>query len=153
MSHVTKLEGVVISDMNAVRAAVSELNSAGINVRLVEGPAKPRVHGYDTVETCDFVLALPGAYDVGLKRNAQGNYDPILDVWQGHVGKYLGATCPLPGTAAYRSQEHTQHEIGRFLQTYAKHAAMNSAMAQGYLIESCGIDAEGNVQLVLAVNG
>lgn len=151
MSHVTKLEGVVIRSMNAVRAAVAELNQQGINVRLVENQ-KPRVHGYDTVDTCEYVLKLDGAYDVGLKRNEQGNYDPILDVWQGHVGRYLGATCPLPDTAAYRSQQHTQHEIGRFLQTYAKHAAIETAVAQGYVIDSCMVDQDGNVQLMVAVS-
>lgn len=150
MSHVTKLQGVVIADIGAVRAAVSELNAAGINVSIVEN-AKPRVHGYDRVETCDFVLKLDGAYDVGLKRNADGAYEPVLDVYQGHVGKYLGATCPVPGTAAYAGQEYTQHQIGRFLQGYAKHAAMNAAMSAGHVIESCDVDADGNVQLVLAV--
>lgn len=150
MSHVTKLAGVVITDVGAIRAAVSELNSLGINVTLTEN-AKPRVHGYDSVEQCDLVLKLDGAYDVGLKRNAEGNYEPVLDVYQGHVGKYLGATCPLPGTASYRSQEHTQHEIGRLLQIYAKHAAMNAAMNAGHIIEGCHTDAEGNIQLVLAV--
>lgn len=150
MSHVTKLTGIVIADIGAVRQAVAELNQQGINVRMVEN-AKPRVHGYDSVETCDYVLKLDGAYDVGLKRNAEGNYEPVLDVYQGHVGKYLGATCPAPGTAAYRSQEHTQHEIGRFLQTYSKHVAMNAAMAAGHVIESCDVDTDGNVQIVLAV--
>ena len=150
MSHVTKLAGVVITDVGAIRAAVQELNSLGVNVTLTEN-AKPRDHGYDTVETCDLVLKLDGAYDVGLKRNAEGNYEPVLDVYQGHVGKYLGATCPLPGTAGYRSQEHTQHEIGRLLQLYAKHAAMNAASAMGHVVDSCSTDAEGNIQLVLAV--
>lgn len=150
MSHVTKLQGVVITDVGAVRAAVAELCASGINVRITENQ-KPRVHGYDSVETCDLVLKLDGAYDVGLKLNAEGNYEPVLDVYQGHVGQYLRATCPLPGTARYQSQEQTQHEIGRFLQLYAKHAAMNAAMSAGHVIESCDVDAEGNVQLLLAV--
>jgi hypothetical protein len=150
MSHVTKLSGIVITDLGAVRQAVASLNSQGINVRIVEN-AKPRVHGYDSVETCDLVLKLDGAYDVGLKRNAEGNYEPVLDVYQGHVGRYLGATCPVPGTAAYASQEYTQHQIGRFLQEYGKHVAMNAAMAAGHVIESCDVDADGNVQIILAV--
>lgn len=153
MSHVTKLHGVVISDISAVRAAVQELNSQGVNVTLAENQ-KPRVHGFDSVETCDYVLKLTGAYDVGLKRNAEGNYEPVLDVYQGHVGNAgLRATCPMPNTAAYRSQQHTQHEIGRFLQSYAKHAAINAATSQGHTVETCSMDGEGNVQLVLAVNG
>ena len=150
MSHVTKLAGVVITDIGAVRAAVQELNSLGVTVGIAENQ-KPRVHGYDSVEKCDYVLTLPGAYDVGLKRNAEGNYEPVLDVYQGHVGRYLAPTCPVPGTRAYQSQEHTQHEIGRFLQLYAKHAAMNAAATAGHIVDSCFTDAEGNIQLVLAV--
>jgi hypothetical protein len=150
MSHVTKLAGVVITDIGAVRAAVAELNSQGVSVEIAENQ-KPRVHGYDSVEKCDFVLKLKGAYDVGLKKNKEGNYEPVLDVYQGHVGKYLAPTCPVPGTRAYQSQEHTQHEIGRFLQLYAKHAAMNAAANAGHTVETCTIDDTGNINLVLAV--
>ena len=151
MSHVTKLEGVVIRSLSAVRAAVSELNSQGINVRILEN-AKPRVHGMDDAPVCEYVLKLDGAYDVGLKRNAEGNYEPVLDVYQHHVGRILGATCPMPGTAGYLSQEATQHEIGRFLQGYAKHAAIETAVAQGYVIDSCTLDNDGNVQLMVSVS-
>jgi len=150
MSHVTVLEGVTITSINAVKQAVQELNQQGINVRLQEG-GKPRVHGYDSVQECDYVLKLDGAYDVGLKRNEEGNFDPILDVYQGHVGRYLGASCPLPGTARYASQEQTQHEIGKFLQLYAKHAALEAAMNEGHMVDSCTFDSDGNIQIVLAV--
>lgn len=151
MSHVTKLAGVVITDIGAVRAAVNELNSLGINVEIGENQ-KPRVHGYDSVAVCDYVLKLSGAYDVGLKKNAQGNYEPVLDVYQHHVAKAgLGATCPMPGSASYMSQEATQHEIGRFLSLYAKHAALNAAASAGHTVENIYTDEVGNIQIVLAV--
>lgn len=153
MSHVTKLTGVVISDLRAVRAAVAELVSKGVSITLVENE-KPRVHGYDEAPICDYVLKLSGQYDVGLKKNDAGAYEPYLDVYQHHVANAgLGALCPMPGTAGYLSQEATQHEIGRFLQMYAKHAAMLSMTDQGHVVSDCYVMPDNSIQLVFAVNG
>jgi hypothetical protein len=42
-----------------------------------------------------------------------------------------------------------QHQMGQFASAYAEHAARNKAMAEGYMVESCTTDGDGNVNLVL----
>lgn len=144
MSHVTKLKSVQITDVRALRAAVAKLQSKGIKCSLVENE-KPRVHGYDAAPTCEYVLKLDGAYDLGLQKQEDNSYIPVFDTYQNHVGKQIGATCPIPSTAAGRQQ----HQMGQFLQAYAEEAARNQAMSQGYMVEDTTTDAEGNVHLTL----
>jgi hypothetical protein len=143
------MQGIVISDVNALRAACNELISGGLRAELVENQ-KPRVHGYDSAPTCEFVLKLTGCqYDVGFKRNAKGEYEPVFDVYGNHVGGRLGAehACEVPN--GFEGQALRQ--LGKFSQTYAKHAAMNQAAAEGYTIDTIQTDAKGNLQILLAV--
>jgi hypothetical protein len=144
MSHVTRLRGVKIIDTKAIESAVADLQKKGIKCSLVRN-SKPRVHGMDASPVCDYVLKLNGAYDVGLEKQADGSYSPVFDTYQNHVGKEIGATCPMPNTAAGKQQ----HQMGQFLQSYAEHAARNKAVAEGYMVESSAVDGEGNVNLVL----
>jgi hypothetical protein len=95
------------------------------------------------------VLKLPlSKYDVGFQKQANGTYLPITDLYGGHVAGQLGAACPMPNSAEGRSQ----HAVGKLMQGYAKHAATNAARAKGYTVERSYLDANGAVQLVLAVN-
>jgi hypothetical protein len=144
MSHVTKLKGVKITDLRAVQAAVAKLQQKGIKCSLVQNQ-KPRVHGMDAAPVCEHVLKLNGAYDVGLQKQKDGSYEPVFDTYMNHVGKEIGATCPMPNTPAGRQQ----HQMGQFLQAYAEEAAKNQAIAQGYLVESTSTDNDGNVHLTL----
>lgn len=96
---------------------------------------------------CPYVLKLHDAvYDVGFDRQKDGSYAPVFDEYAGHVGRQVGATCPMPNT----SEGRAQHAIGQFSQLYAKHAAINAATTQGYMVESCETDEQGNLNLVLA---
>lgn len=144
MSHVTRLKGVKITDARAIQSAVAKLQAKGIKCSLAENE-KPRVHGMDASPMCEYVLKLNGAYDVGFQKQADGSYEPVFDTYQNHVGKEIGATCPLPNTPGGRQQ----HQMGQFLQAYAEEAARNQAMRDGYMVESTSTDAEGNVNLVL----
>lgn len=100
----------------------------------------------DAAPVCDYVLKLAGAYDVGLQKQSDGSYEPVFDTYQNHVGKQIGATCPMPNTP----QGRQQHQMGQFLQAYAEEAARNKALSEGFMVESSTTDNEGNVQLVLA---
>lgn len=145
MSHVTTLKGVSINDVRAIETAVARLQQRGVAVDLVTN-RKPRVHGYDAAPTCDLVLNLTeGEYDVGLKKASDGNYELVFDTYQNHVGKQIGATCPMPNTSGGQQQ----HQMGQFLQLYAEEAARNQAMSQGYTVENVETDAEGNVTMTL----
>lgn len=146
MSHTTTIRGVKITDIAALRSAVAELQAQGVNCTLMEN-TKPRMYYANQHGVCPYVLRLDNSpYDVGFDQQEDGSYVPVFDEWAGKVRGQIGATCPLPNTEEGRAQ----HAIGRLMQGYAKHAAMNAALAQGYMIESCETDQQGNVQLVLA---
>lgn len=92
-------------------------------------------------EECEYVLHLDNSkYDVGLKKQEDGTYSPVMDLYEGHIGRQIGAACPMPNTEEGRAQHH----IGKFAQEYNKHATINAAVRQGYSIESTEEDAEGN---------
>lgn len=146
MSHTTTLKSVKIQDVAAMRAAVAELKAKGIDCDLLEN-AKPRMYYATQHGTCDYVLKLnKSPYDVGFDKQADGSFVPVFDEWQQKVAGQIGATCPMPGTAEGR----VQHQIGQFVQAYAKHAAINQATMQGYIVESTNTDKDGNLHLVLA---
>lgn len=145
MSHTTTLNNVVIRDANALRSAVAELQTKGVRCELREN-VKPRLYYQNQHGVCPFVLKLhESKYDVGFDRKEDGTYVPVFDDWAGQVKGQIGAACPLPGTR----EGNAQHTIGRLMQSYAKHAAMNAATAQGYIIEDTTTDDEGNIHLTL----
>lgn len=146
MSHTTTLKAVQIRDIAALRAAVAELQQAGIKCQLAE-KTKPRMFYGNQHGECDYVLQLTDSrYDVGFDRQTDGSYAPVFDEWGGHVGQQIGAACPMPDTPEGKAQ----HAIGKLMQGYAKHAAVNAATAQGYYVESTQVDEQGNVHLTIA---
>lgn len=150
MSHTTTIKGVAISDAEVMARAVRNLQNKGVSCSLIEN-ATPRMY-YRSQEAevgvCDYVLKLPGAkYDVGFKKQEDGTFAPILDEWANSVAGQIGAgSCFVPQTA----EEKSMWSIGQFSQEYAKEAAIKAASRQGYNVQSSDIDADGNVNLVLA---
>ena len=146
MSHTTTIKSLKFTDPAAMRAAVQELQANGVRCELVENQ-RPRMYYRGQHAACPYVLKLHDCiYDVGFDRQKDGSFVPAFDEYQGHIGQQIGATCPMPSSQEGRAQ----HAIGRFSQLYAKHAAINAATAQGYMVESCDTDAQGNLNLVLA---
>ena len=146
MSHTTSIKGVNIKDVSAMRAAVQTLKNNGIRCDLLEN-ARPRMYYADQHGNCDFVLKLhDGQYDVGFDKQSDGSYNPVFDEWGQHVGKQIGASCPMPNTPEGKAQ----HQIGQFMQAYAVEAATNAAIAQGYFVESRSVDQQGQVHLTLS---
>lgn len=145
MSHVTTIKTVPIKDISALTKAVANLQAKGVKCELIQN-AKPRVHGADSAPKCEYVLKLDGPYDVGFKLQKDGSYSTVMDTYQNHVGKRIGASCPLPSTQEGR----TQHQMGQLFQEYTKEATINAAITSGYMVESATTDAEGNVHLTLA---
>jgi hypothetical protein len=153
MSHTTTIKGVPLKSVSAIRSAVNNLAAKGINIGLAEN-AVPRMYYSDQFKRdtgksrAELVLQLPGSkYDVGLSLQEDGTYQPVLDTWAGSVSGQIGATCPVPSSPEGRAQ----HAIGQFMQEYAKEAAIEAAVMAGHTVESCTVDAEGNVQLKIAV--
>lgn len=150
MSHTTTIKSVPIKDVQALKAAVKELQDAGVKCELREN-CMPRMYSEGqarAVGTCDYVLHLPNSrYDVGFVKQADGSYAPAFDEWSGQVAGTLGAACPLPNTAEGKAQ----HAIGKLMQSYGKHAAINQARREGYTVESAKHDNKGNLVITLAV--
>lgn len=147
MSHTTTIDGINITDANAIRAAVANLAAKGVNISLVEN-ATPRMY-YDhqarDVGTCEFVLKLPDAkYDVGLKQQPDGSYQPVFDEWANSVGGQIGGQCALPQTP----EERSLWAIGAFSQEYNKEVVRQQAAAQGMSVSET-VDDKGNVHMEL----
>lgn len=150
MSHTTTIKSVPIKDVAALKAAVAEMQQNGVKCELREN-AMPRMYSEGqarAVGVCDYVLYLPNSkYDVGFVKQADGSYAPAFDEWAGQVAGSLGAACPVPSSAEGKAQ----HAIGKLMQTYGKHAAINQARAEGYAVESATYDKNNNLVITLAV--
>lgn len=156
MSHTTTLKTIEIRDMDAVKNAVAELVSKGIDCT-IEYKAKPGMYYRNQEGQCDFVLRLPGAkghghegrtqYDIGFRLQADGSYAMLFDDFDNALRKVIGASCPMPSSPEGKAQ----HAIAQFTQLYGKHAAINAAIAQGYQVESAEYDEKGDLQLSIAV--
>jgi len=149
MSHVTRVGGVKIKDVAAMKSAVQELVKKGVRCELVENQV-PRMHGeaeHRRVGKCEYVLKLhSGSYDVGFKKQTDGTYEAVIDTYGSHVGKQIGAACPMPNTAEGRAQ----HQMGQFMQQYTRHAVINAERAKGRMVEDCIIDAQGKMHLTIS---
>lgn len=151
MSHTTTIKSVPIKDIAALRAAVKDLQDAGVKCELREN-VRPRMYSdaqSRATGVCDYVLHLDNSpYDVAFVKQKDGSYAPAFDEWSGRVAGQIGASCPLPNTAEGRAQ----HAIGKLMQGYGKHAAMNQARAEGYIVESATYDKNQNLVLTLGVS-
>lgn len=142
MSHTTAIDTIIITDISALHSAVMEMQQNGINCKLVRN-AVPHMFYEDQHGVCDYVLQMPGAYDIGFATRKEGGYIPVTDLWAGKVARVLG----VPVTEHYTEE---QAAIGKFAQPYTKHAIINAAVADGHTVEECFIDETGEVQLLLA---
>ena len=134
MSHTTTLKGIAIKDTTAIEQAVADLQAKGVSISLLRDTT-PRMYFREQereIGVCEYVLKLPGRYDVGLKWDAEKQeYTAYMDTWGGDVRNAIGAACPLPSTDRDREGEHA---IGAFTQRYGVNAAKNQAAAQGYMV-------------------
>ena len=146
MSHTTTVRSVKITEIDALRQAIAEIAAEGIAVELVEN-AVPRMYYGNQHGKCDYVIKLKNSqYDVGLERQRDGSFVPVFDEYAGHIAKQLGAKRSRRG-----NENSAEHAIGNLLQKYAVNAAKNAALGQGLIIESCTVDEENRVSLVIAV--
>jgi hypothetical protein len=136
MSHTTTLK-TSIKDVRAIRQAAKECG-----VELLEN-VKPRMYFADQQKhTSEYVLKLKGRYDVGLNKQPDGSYALAFDPWGGDIHKELG-----------NAAKGANATVGKFLQSYAKHAAINAATAKGYSVSGTSVDKHGNINLILNVPG
>jgi hypothetical protein len=150
MSHISKLSSVPITDISALRSAVADLQAQGIKCKLVEGKG-PRLYYDEQVEAyakVPYTLQLQDArFDIGFEaeyddKGILKQYSMITDFYQDSVSKQLGYNNPQPG------EDLNTLQLGKLYQAYAKHAALNSAYADGY--DAVAVtDSKGLVHLTI----
>lgn len=139
MSHTTTVKSVAIRDIAALRSAVEELQSQGIECHLEEGSnIAPRMY-YQAQQNelkgkTPYVLRLKNSqFDVGFQKlevDGEVTYAPVTDFHAGYIRKQLGAKCGCKSSTAGEA------DIGNLMHLYAKHAALNSVAASGYSVEN-----------------
>ncbi len=136
--------------------------------------AKEATKGFaynDDPDVCDFVLHCPKAhYDVGFIRHEDGHYVPLFDDYDHgacdtpmfKTGKESGGIKKTLGSGKGQHAGHWNglkestdaalHSIGKFLQEYSKATTIEAAISDGHMVESCIVDDDGNMHLVLTVD-
>src|ERR1039458_6688516 len=82
MSHIVSIK-LVIRDLDALIAAVKALG-----LEFMRGQKTHRAFA-SNVGQCDYAIRVPGndrAYEVGVVREATGDYTPQCDFWRGGYG-------------------------------------------------------------------
>lgn len=143
MSHTSSVKSIIISNVDALRAAVEELNASGIRCSLKEN-ASPRAFYQNQagLGKADYVLELKDSrYDVGFYKSPNGGYEVRTDFWGKDVESKLGAQASAP-------DKGDQARLGRLFQTYGIHAAMQEARKKG-LMATRQKGADGKEQVVV----
>lgn len=144
MSHTTAIESIVFSDIQALKAAVNELNSKGVRCSL-DTNAVPRAFyaNQQGMEMAPFVLRLTDCqYDVGFYPRAQGGgFEARTDLFANRVADVLGA--PISG-----KETAMQGALGKLNQMYAVHAATRAAAAKGHNVRRVN-GSDGSIKLVV----
>lgn len=145
MSHTTSIAAVKITNIQALRLAISELATQGIRISLEEN-AKPRAYfeNQQGMGVADFVVRIPdAAYDIGLYKDPDGGYVARTDFHAGSVERVLGAKASSQASAG-------QAKLGRLYQAYALNAATLEARKKGYMVTRVpGADGTVNLRMML----
>lgn len=143
MSHTSTIEGVVVTDVDALRAAVSELKSNGIKCDLLEN-AIPRAYYADQkgMGQAPYVVKLHDSrFDVGVYRTEDNKgYEFRTDLHAGIVGAVLGDGNGYDGKS----------QLAKLNRLYVAHAATRQAVRQGYKVTRVN-NADGSIQLRMSV--
>jgi hypothetical protein len=144
MSKTTTINKVPIRDIAALHSAATDLKNAGVNCSLV---ANTGCRLWYSEQQCAYVLKLPDCqFDLGIVKNGDGTYSTVTDLHAGLVSRQIGQTAPP--SCGFTPEELA---IGKFMQEYGKHAAINAAMEAGHQVSGCYLDEQGEYQLELEV--
>lgn len=148
MSHTSTIDSMVITDIRALRSAITDLQRAGVACELRE-KCTPRGYYKDQngLGPADFVVYLnEGEYDVGLYYNEKiGGYETRADFFGRHISNHLGNPIPQPAT----QKEAQQYHVGKLFQAYGVCATEQEARSKGYQVRR-SVKDDGTVQLQLS---
>lgn len=131
MSHVNAGD-VVVKDLAALRVAAEEMGCRLIEKKNYNWYGQsvgdyPLPKGMTTADLgkCDYVIQVPGVkYEVGVVRTKDGNYTLAYDFFGESKGYHDGQLL----------LKKFGDKLCRLQQTYNKHAVLNKARANGYLV-------------------
>jgi hypothetical protein len=142
MSHNVSLDGVIFSDLKALRAAIEELNKEQVSAKyeFIETPTSIR-GWYGAQTNVDAAIKLAGyKYDIGFTKQPDGSFKPVLEDMFNEPG-----ITAQPGTESldgkvcqYRPMDGI---IGKLSQRYAVIVAEINARAMGAMTRR--INAQG----------
>lgn len=141
MSKTTVVEQANITNIGFIQQAVRAINNGLEHKITIVENQKPRMYFSGQGEVCDYVLILPGKYDVGLKKNQKGTYDLVFDSHGNHVYSVLGSS---------HGKSQLKHVLN-LVQEYQKAAVLAQAAAQGLPIESVSYDKNGNLHILASI--
>lgn len=127
MSHNTIIKDVKINDLDALRAAITELKTEGVQIDLNETARKFRTWEGQP-DACDICIQLPRErFDVGLVRQPDGSYLPVYD----HMLLGNGSiSCEYrPGD---RDRYQDRHAIAKLVQRYGVVVAEKQLALDGH---------------------
>lgn len=143
MSHTSTLKAD-IKDVRAIRSVVQELAKTNPEIKLLEKVPPRMYYATQHPQASDFVIKLPGRYDIGLDKGTDGKYTMVFDAWGGDIAKAIGDSRAKGGMAT----------VAKFVQGYTKQAAINAAVARGYMVSGSTTNPKtGAVQLIINVPG
>ena len=141
MSHLVCIE-IEVKDLDSLAAACTE---CGLELardqkhyrwfgRLMGDSPLPEGMTAKDAGKCDHAIRVPGndrAYEIGVRRQANGTFKLAYDFWQGGYGleKLAGEKC------------------GKLVQSYAAAVAVKQVRKQGFAVQR-RVLADGRVQLV-----
>lgn len=143
MSHTTTIAKILLTDMQAFKAACAELKRKGVDLDIVEN-AKPRAYYDNQMGKAPYVVRLNNSrYDVGVYPTKDGKaHECRADFFGGDIQGQLGGTAKTP-------DEREQAPLGKLYQMYAVHAATRQAVRKGYTVNRVEQD-DGTIQLQVA---
>ena len=129
MSHFTKCE-LKVKNLEAIKRALEDLN---FKFNLAENEQGATVRGYRG-QTLQAELCIDmGTYDIGVVKNAEGNYEFVADWWGVETTKGI-------------TEEEFQDQLKR---RYAYHNVKMACEEKGYSVEEEENLEDGTVNLVV----
>lgn len=133
-----------ITNLQALRGAIADLQAGGIKCSLVEG-GTPRAFypNQEGLGPADFVLKLDASrYDVAFYKQSDGSYEARTDFWGNDVVKVLGAK-------ASDAKHEDQAKLGKLFQAYSVNVVQQQARMKGLMVRKV-MGANGSIKLELS---
>jgi hypothetical protein len=128
MSHNVQISGVKIANMDALRSAIDELRTGGVDISLDQCGTFRTYRGQPN--RAEYTIHLPReTYDIGLNRTPEGHYAPVFDHDLIRNGSVACAWEPGERPSA---DDRVAGAIGKVMQMYSVHLMEREAAMKGY---------------------